>query len=122
MASRQADRDAPGGSAITDDLTVFAVASDGSTDQWDGHKTPPGVLLRWFMPDGVDFPDLGFDVYRALVPDVPPLPFNDLNVPFVEGQPSWTYGSITLSCPTGLHFEPAQLSGWWRSSSPPGHR
>jgi hypothetical protein len=71
-------------------------------------------MLRWFMPDGLDFPDYGFDVYRALVPDVPPLPFNDLNVPFVEGQPSWIYGAITLSCPTGLHFQPAQLPGWWR--------
>jgi hypothetical protein len=71
-------------------------------------------MLRWFMPDGLDFPDYGFDVYRALVPDVPPLPFNDLNVPFVEGQPSWIYGAITLSCPAGLHFQPAQLSGWWR--------
>ena len=103
------------GVAVADDaLTVFAVASDGSTDQWDGHNTPRGVLLRWFMPDDVDFPDYGFDVYRALVPDVPPLPFNDLNVPFVEGQPSWIYGAITLSCPAGLHFQPAQLPGWWR--------
>lgn len=100
---------------MNDAIVVFGVASDGSTEQWDGHRTPPGILLRWFAPNGVDFPDFGFDVYRALVPDAPPLPFNDLNVPFVEGHASWTYGSTTLSCPTGLHFERAQLPGWWRA-------
>ena len=61
------------------------------------NRSAAGILLRWFPPDDVDFPDLGYDVYRALVPDVPPLPFNGLNVPFVEGRPSWTYGSVTLS-------------------------
>jgi hypothetical protein len=104
----------PRESAINgDELAIFGVASGGSVEQWDGHPTPAGILLRWFPPDGIDFPDLGFDVYRAAVPDVPPLPFNELNVPLVESSPSWTYGNVTLSCAAGLHFQPAQHPGWY---------
>jgi hypothetical protein len=104
-----------------DELAIFGVASDGSVEQWDGHQAPTGILLRWFPPDGVDFPDFGYDVYRAIVPDVPPLPFDGLNVPFVEGRHSWTYGSVTLSCGgAGLHFQPALMPGWYSLVVTPG--
>lgn len=103
-----------------DELAVFGVASDGSTDQWDGFRTPVGVLLRWFPPEHSSFPDFGFEVYRALVPDVPLLPLNDLNVPFIEGRSSWIYGAVTLTCAGGLHFQPAQHLGWHRLVITPG--
>jgi hypothetical protein len=100
---------------LTDDIVVFGVASSGVVDQWDGHRTPVGILLRWFTRPEFSYPDLGFDIYRSQVPDVPPLPFNDQNVPLVEGQPSWTYANIvTLSRPAGMHFERSGLAGWWR--------
>lgn len=98
-----------------DEIVVFGVASSGVVDQWDGHLTPIGILLHWFTRPELGYPDLGFDIYRAQVPDVPPLPFNDLNVPLIEGKQSWTYANvITLSRPGGLHFERSEQIGWWR--------
>lgn len=101
--------------STSDEVAVFGVASSGVVEQWDGHFTPTGILLRWFALQGVEYPDLGWDIYRGSLSDIPPLPFNDLNVPFVEGKPSWTYADrITLECATGLHFEPSSQPGWWR--------
>jgi hypothetical protein len=61
------------------------------------------------------YPELGFDIFRAQVPDIAPLPFNDLNVPLIQGRPSWNYADVvTLSCSAGLHFEPSLQPGWWR--------
>lgn len=69
-------------------------------------------MLRWFLPD-LDFPPLGFDVHRAAIPDIPPLPFDDINTAAVQGQPSWDYaGIVTLSCASGLTFEPSPTPGW----------
>ncbi|WP_250280076.1 hypothetical protein [Frankia sp. Cppng1_Ct_nod] len=99
---------------MADDLVVFGVASDGSTEQWDGHRTPVGVLLRWFIRPDLGYPDYGFDVYRAAVPDTPVLPFDDLNAPFVEGRTAWDTGLVTVSCPTGLHFLRSSQPGRWR--------
>jgi hypothetical protein len=97
------------------DIVVFGVASDGTVAQWDGHPPPVGILLRWFAKPEFGYPQLGFDLYRAQVTDAPPLPFNDLNVPFVEGKPGWFYANvIRLSCPDGLHFENSAQPGWWR--------
>jgi len=96
----------------TPGIVVFGVGSDASVDQWDGHRAPRGILLRWFLPD-FDFPPFGFDVYRASIPDIPPLPFNDSNVAAVSGTPSWEYaGIVTLSCTSGLTFQPTTLAGW----------
>lgn len=104
-----------------DDIVVFGVASSGAVEQWDGHATPAGILLRWFARPELGYPELGFDIYRAQVPDVPSLPFNDLNVPLVEGKLSWTYANVvTLSRPSGLHFEPSGQLGWWRLVVAPG--
>ena len=55
-----------------------------------------GILLRWFARPDLGYPELGFDVYRAPVPDVSPLPFDDQNVPLAEGRPSWTYASRVM--------------------------
>jgi len=97
------------------DVTVFGVASSGKVQQWDGHLTPVGVLLRWFVRPELGYPQLGFDVYRGTLNDVPPLPFNDLNAPLVSGRTTWTYvKQVTLSCADGLQFEPTTLPGWWR--------
>src|SRR6476469_8450653 len=97
-----------------EDVVVFGAASNGSTARWDGHATPTGVLLRWFVAADLGYPALGFDVYLAQVPDVHPLPFDDLNVPFVNGQTSWEYAGVTLTCPGGLQFVPSGQLGWWQ--------
>jgi hypothetical protein len=98
------------------DIIIFGIASSGSVEQWDRHATPTGILLRWFLNPALNYPDLGFDIYRAIVPDVPPLPFNDLNVPAIQGKPSWTYANVATlatTASTGLRF--AQSGpGWWR--------
>lgn len=97
------------------DIVVFGVASNGSVLQWDGHPTPTGILLHWFVRPDLGYPPLGFDLYRAQVPDTPPLPFNDLNVPFVEGKPDWSYADVLkLSCSNGLRFERTAQPGWWQ--------
>ena len=104
-----------------DDIVLFGVASSGAVEQWDGHATTPGILLRWFARPDLGYPDLGFEVSRAAVPDVPPLPFDDLNVPLVEGKTSWTYADrITLAAAAGLHFERSAQVGWWRLVIAPG--
>ena len=95
-------------------IVVFGIASDASVEQWDGCRAARGIMLRWFLPD-LDLPPLGFDVYRATIPDIPPLPFDDTNVAAVSGKPSWDYaGIVTLSCPSGLTFEPSARAGWNR--------
>jgi hypothetical protein len=96
-------------------IVVFGVASSGSVEQWDRHQTPTGILLRWFLDPALDYPDLGFDIYRATVPDVPPLPFNDLNVPAIQGKLSWSYANLVTLATTasaGLRFAPSG-PGWW---------
>ena len=47
------------------DLTLMLTYSRGTTPQWDGLRTPPGFLLRWFADPFLPFPALGFDIYRA---------------------------------------------------------
>ena len=92
-------------------LVVFGLASDGTVGQWDGHQAHRGVMLRWFLDD-FHLPEFGFDVYRAQIPDIPPLPFDDTTVAAIAGTPSWTYaGIVTLSCAAGLTFEPSSLLG-----------
>lgn len=103
----------------TPGIIVFGIASDASLDQWDGHKAPRGIMLRWFLPD-LDFPPFGFDIYRAAIPDIPPLPFDDINVAAVSGQSSWSYAEIvTLSCANGLTFQPTMSVGWNALVIPP---
>jgi hypothetical protein len=54
---------------MADDLVLLGVASDGSTDQWDGLKTRKGILLRWLQKSGLGFPDSGYTIWRARVTD-----------------------------------------------------
>jgi hypothetical protein len=104
----------------SNDVVVFGVASGSAVEQWDGHPTPTGIMLRWFPRQDLGYPDLGWDVHRASVPDIPPLPFNDLNVPLVEGHVSWTPADrITLACADGLHFVRTAQAGWWQLVLPP---
>jgi hypothetical protein len=100
-------------------IVVFGIGSDASVEQWDGCGAARGIMLRWFLPD-LDLPPLGFDVYRATIPDIPPLPFDDTNVAAMSGNPSWDYaGIVTLSCPSGLTFEPSARARWNRLVIPP---
>jgi len=93
-------------------IVVFGVGSDASIDQFDGCRAARGIMLRWFVED-LDFPPFGFDVHRASIPDIPPLPFDDVNTVAVSGKQSWDYaGIVTLSCSSGLQFEPAAFAGW----------
>lgn len=95
-------------------VVVFGVGSDGSVDQFDGCRATHGIMLRWFLPD-LDFPPLGFDLHRAAIPDIPPLPFDDINTALASGKPSWQYaGIVTLYCTSGLAFEPSSRAGWNR--------
>ncbi len=106
---------APTTPSTLNDITVFGVASNGKVLQWDGHATPIGILLRWFVRPELGYPQLGFEIYRGTVSDVPPLPFNDQNAPIVSGRTTWTYAQqITLSCNDGLKFESTARPGWWR--------
>lgn len=54
---------------MTRDLLLVGVGSDGSIKKWDGGTAPRGIMLRWFLGKGLDFPYYGFDLYRADVPD-----------------------------------------------------
>jgi hypothetical protein len=95
-----------------DAIVVFGVGSDASVDQFDGCRATRGIMLRWFLPD-LDFPPFGFDVHRAAIPDIPPLPFDDINTAAVTGKPRWEYaGIVTLSCASGLQFVPSGFAGW----------
>lgn len=88
------------------------MGSDGSVDQFNGCRATRGIVLRWFLPD-LDFPPFGFDVHRATIPDVPPIPFDDINTAAVAGTPSWDHaGIVTLSCATSLTFQPTAFPGW----------
>jgi hypothetical protein len=93
-------------------IVVFGVGSDASIDQFDGYRAARGIMLRWFLPD-LDFPPFGFDVHRATIPDIPPLPFDDVNTAAASGALNWAYGGIvTLSCASGLTFQQAGNPGW----------
>ena len=101
-------------SSVSSDLVVFGIASSGAVSQWDGHPTPTGILLRWFARSDLGYPQLGFDIFRGEVPDIPALPFDDLNVSQIQGKPIWNYADIvTLSCSSGLHFEQSSQLGRW---------
>lgn len=64
-------------------VVVLFVVSIGSSRFWDclkwsgtqqwggGHPTPTGILLRWFVHSDLSYyPELGFDIFRAQVPDI----------------------------------------------------
>jgi hypothetical protein len=92
-------------------IVVFGIGSDASIEQWDGYRASRGIMLRWFLPD-LDFPPFGFDVHRAAIPDIPPLPFDDINAAGVSGKIVWEYGGIvTLSCTNGFTFQPTGFPG-----------
>ena len=71
---------------MTETLGVLAIASDGSVEQWDGAKPARGVMLRWFADDILDFPDYGYDIYRAPVGDATPFRFDEAAVRTLRGK------------------------------------
>jgi hypothetical protein len=94
-------------------VPLVGVGSDGQTvEQWDGHRPPAGVMLRWFAPDDIGYPDFGFDVYRANVFDVHPVRFDDVAIaPLVGKQHAVVDDEVELetSDPAGLTFQPYGL-------------
>lgn len=54
---------------MAEELVLLAVASDGSTEQWDGLPTEKGILLRWQAPVHLGFPPRGYQLFRARQPD-----------------------------------------------------
>ena len=95
-------------------IVVFGVGSDASVDQFDGCRATRGIMLRWFLPD-LDFPPLGFDVHRAAIPDIPPLPFDDINIAAVSGKPSWDYaGHRHAVLRERTHIRAVRAAGWNR--------
>jgi hypothetical protein len=54
---------------MADELLLLAAASDGTTEQWDGLSTEPGILLRWQAQLALGFPPRGYELFRAVHPD-----------------------------------------------------
>jgi len=92
--------------AVTEEIALFGVASDGTIEQWDGHPTPVGILLRWFEPGDVGFPDYGYDVYRARVPGPSSLPLSSKEVREMTGEILFSSAGLVLEAPGGLTFRP----------------
>jgi hypothetical protein len=95
-------------------LVLVGVGSDGSSvEQWDGHRPPGGVMLRWFAPDDIGYPDFGFDVYRAFVDDVWPFRFDDAAVADLTGRQLVLVDDrveLATTDAAGLTFQPHGVS------------
>lgn len=90
---------------MNDELVLLGVGSDGSVEQWDGVPAPQGILLRWFHRADLGFPDYGYDLYRARVPDIRPLAWNILAAWLVD-QTSYDHaGEVLLESEVGFQFQ-----------------
>jgi hypothetical protein len=90
---------------VNDDLALLAVGSDGNVEQWDGETAPTGIMLRWFHRPDLGFPDYGYDLYRAHVPDIAPLVW-DILAPLIAGQTTYDHaGELVLASDVGLSFQ-----------------
>jgi hypothetical protein len=98
----------PNDSVGEDGLFLFATASDGTIDQWDGRKTPAGILLRWIERDGLGFPDFGYDVYRASLPNNPNIvPFDAALATALRQRQPYSYrGELTISSSSSITSVP----------------
>jgi hypothetical protein len=90
-----------------EEIALFAVGSEGVVDQWDGYKTPKGMLLRWFARPELGFPDYGYDIYRSRPPKTDPLPLSEKQVGLVGGKQAWVSGEVFVDPPTSLTFQQA---------------
>ncbi|HEX2295252.1 MAG TPA: hypothetical protein VHN37_08090, partial [Actinomycetota bacterium] len=97
------------------DLALFGVASDGSTDQWDGFKTVPGILLGWLQKAGVPFPPHGYDLWRARAVDPLRLVWDELRQSMDHRRKYDHLGHVVIESPddfriigSALHVRPAK--------------
>jgi hypothetical protein len=102
------------GVTVDASLVLIGVGSDGqSVEQWDGHRPAVGVMLRWFPPEDLGYPDFGFDVYRAFVGDVLPFRFDDAAVADLVGKSRVLVDNrieLMTTDPSGLTFQPHGLA------------
>src|SRR5262249_47446680 len=99
--------------AVEASFGLVGVGSNGSVEQWDGHRPPVGVMLRWFLPDDIGYPDFGFDIYRAYVGDVLPFRFYDAAIADLIGKQRVLVDDrveLETTDPAGLSFQPYGLA------------
>jgi len=90
---------------MIDDLVLFAVAADSSTEMWDGTKPAEGIMLRWVQRNGLDFPEWGYTVERAPVPEPRPLDWND-RIDQIRGLRSYAFNAdVTMVCDEPFSFQ-----------------
>jgi hypothetical protein len=90
---------------VNDELILLAVGSDGSVEQWDGVPAQRGILLRWFHRSDLGFPDYGYDLYRARVPDIPALAWEIL-AQWLADQTRYDHaGEVILESEAGFQFQ-----------------
>jgi hypothetical protein len=88
------------------DVALFAVASDGSVNQWDGLAPPTGIMLRWFHSPDVGFPDFGYDIYRASRQQVLPITFDPATAASMAGRTHFPLRpDLMLNSPTPFRFQ-----------------
>ena len=87
------------------DLVLFGVGTDGSGDFWDGCAPPKGVMLRWLQAASLPFPQHGFELDRAPVPDASVLDWM-FHIHEITGQNTFSFdnGSAILSSDQPMSF------------------
>lgn len=90
-----------------DEVVLFGVGSDGSVPQFDGGQAPKAVMLRWLQAPGLSFPDFGYELERARIPDLIPLDWNQ-HVNEIEGRSTFEFqgGAAVLSSDQPLALIP----------------
>jgi hypothetical protein len=88
-----------------DQVVLFGVGSDGTGAQFDGGQPPKGVMLRWLQVAGLGFPEHGYEVERAPIPDLASLDWG-LHLDEIEGTTSYEFhgGAATLASDQPLTF------------------
>jgi hypothetical protein len=91
-----------------DDLVLFGAGTDGSGAWWDSCPPAKGIMLRWLQSPGLGFPEHGYDLERAPVPDASALDWLR-HVAEITGQLSFAFngGEAVLSSDQPMAFTPA---------------
>ena len=87
------------------EIALFGVGSDGSGDQFDGEQPPKAVMLRWLQVAGLGFPEHGYELERAPVPDLASLDWW-LHLGAIDGTRSYEFhgGAATLVSDQPMSF------------------
>lgn len=87
------------------DLVLFGVGTDGSGAFSDSCPPDKGVMLRWLQASNLSFPDQGYELERAPVPDATALDWT-LHLPEIAGHFSFAFhgGAAVLSSDQPLSF------------------